>query len=68
MEMILVALLPIVLLLVGLGLATGRTQTPEQVTRAILSLAWKVLGMLWRHNPERRGAGKMKRPRIRYRR
>lgn len=68
MEALLVLFVPVVLLWVGFSLMTGRSLSPDAVLRSINKISWQILRWLWRDRRRRGGAGRFKRPPIRYRR
>lgn len=68
MEALLIIFLPLVLVWVGLALISGRSLSPEAVLRGASKLSWQILKWLWRDRRKPGGAGRMKRPRVRYRR
>lgn len=68
MEALAIIFLPIALLWVGLAFLTGRSVAPQEVMRRITALSWRGLKWLWRDRRQKGGAGRVKRPPIRYRR
>ena len=68
MEALLVVFMPLVLLLVGFAIMTGRSMSPASVNRTIISWCWKTLRWLWSDRTKQGGGGRPKRPPIRYRR
>jgi len=68
MEALLVLFVPILLLWVGFALLSGRPLTPEAVLRSTTQLSWRILRWLWKDRRKKGGAGRVKRPPIRYRR
>ena len=60
-------MIPLALLWIGFAGLMGRSLSPQAVARAIMSLLWRALRLLWRERHQRSGAGKLDRPRLRYR-
>ena len=70
MEVLLVIFVPIVLLWLGFSLTTGRSSplSPDAVLRSTTKVAQQILRWLWRDRRKLGGAGRVRRPRVRYRR
>lgn len=68
MEAVAIVVVPLALLLVGLALFTGRSLAPSAVLQSMASSCWKLLRWLWKDRSQRGGAGRVKRPPVRYRR
>lgn len=68
MEPLAIVVLPILVLAVGLALVHGRPVTPGAVLPRVFALSWRVVRGLWTERPRKSGAGRVKRPPIRYRR
>ena len=61
-------LMPVAFLLLGFAFLTGRSLSPSVVMRSIMSLLNSSLRWLWKERPERSGAGRIRQPRVTYRR
>ena len=68
MEALLALFIPIVVLGVGFALISGRSLSPDAVLRSTMKASWKILKWLWKDRRQKGGAGRVKRPPIRYRR
>ena len=68
MEALLVIFVPIVLLWLGFALISGRSLSPDAVLRSITRVTQQILRWLWRDRRKLGGAGRVRRPRVRYRR
>lgn len=68
MEALLALFIPIALLWVGLSIITGRSISPDVVLRTITKLSFQTFRWLWKDRRKPGGAGRSKRPTIRYRR
>ena len=68
MEALLALFVPLALLSVGFAMISGRPLTPEAMLRTTTRLSWKILKWLWKDRRKKGGAGRVKRPAIRYRR
>lgn len=68
MEALLALSMPSLLLLVGFAFLSGNSLTPEALLRSTTRLSWRILKWLWKDRRKKGGAGRVKRPRIRYRR
>ena len=61
-------LMPIAFLLFGFAFLNGRSLSPSAVMRSVMSLLTNSLRWLWKERPERSGAGRIRQPRVTYRR
>ena len=68
MEALMVLFLPVILLWVGFSMISGRSMSPDVVLRTLTRLSFQILKWLWKDRRKPGGAGRFKRPTIRYRR
>ena len=68
MEGLAVVLVPVLILGLGMLLVLGRFPTPGGVTRSLMHTLWALVRWLWKERSPHRGGGRLKRPRLRYRR
>ena len=68
MEALLVIFVPIALLWLGFAFISGRSLSPDAVLRTTIKVTQQLLRWLWRDRRKLGGAGRVRRPRVRYRR
>ncbi|MFW6174789.1 MAG: hypothetical protein ACOC5K_03335 [Chloroflexota bacterium] len=68
MEALAVLVVPLLIIVVGMGLLTNRPPTPGRTIRGVLRSSRTGLRLLWKDRSQRGGGGRVRDPRYRYRR